>query len=225
PRLTVAHGVMLSEDEIALLAERVVTVALNTSSNLRLRSGIAPVDLYQKRGLAFAIGLDGMAPDDDDDILREARLAYQLHRGFGGRDGLGAADLFRALWRNGRPTLGLGPADTLLSEGAPADILVLDANALAADILPGAVDPATILTHRMMRDAVRDLYVGGRQVVSDGVVKSVDVPTLETAFFAEARAQWMKAPPDIGMVAARREATVNHYRDGAHRTASLVRAN
>ena len=42
PRLTVAHGVWLNPDECALLAERGVIVAVNASSNLRLRSGIAP---------------------------------------------------------------------------------------------------------------------------------------------------------------------------------------
>ena len=51
PRLTVAHGVLhLTDEECALMAERGVTVAVNTACNLRLRSGVAPVGRFS--GLA-----------------------------------------------------------------------------------------------------------------------------------------------------------------------------
>ncbi len=43
PRLTLAHCVWARPDELSLLAERGVTIAVNTSSNLYLKSGIAPV--------------------------------------------------------------------------------------------------------------------------------------------------------------------------------------
>lgn len=43
PRLTVAHGVWLRPDELALLAARGVTLSVNVSSNLRLRSGLPPL--------------------------------------------------------------------------------------------------------------------------------------------------------------------------------------
>ena len=42
PRLSLAHCVWARPDELELLAERGVTIALNTSSNLVLRSGLAP---------------------------------------------------------------------------------------------------------------------------------------------------------------------------------------
>ena len=43
PRLSVAHGVQLQPNEVALMAERGVQLVSNPSANLRLRSGIAPV--------------------------------------------------------------------------------------------------------------------------------------------------------------------------------------
>ena len=57
------------------------TIAVNTSSNLSLRSGIAPVREMVKRGCRVALGLDGMTLDEDDDALREMRLAHMLHHG------------------------------------------------------------------------------------------------------------------------------------------------
>ncbi|MGE3628252.1 MAG: amidohydrolase family protein, partial [Hyphomicrobiales bacterium] len=79
-RLTVAHGVWLRPDEMELLASRGVIVSLNTSSNLRLGSGIAPAREMVAKGVPVALGLDGLALDDDDDALREMRLADVLHR-------------------------------------------------------------------------------------------------------------------------------------------------
>lgn len=50
PRLTVAHGVWLRPEECTLLADRGVTVVLNLSSNLRLRSGLPPMAALRAAG-------------------------------------------------------------------------------------------------------------------------------------------------------------------------------
>ena len=83
PRLTLAHCVWARPDELELLAERGVTIAVNTSSNLHLRSGIAPVARMIEAGCRIALGIDGSALDDDDDALRELRLWHLLHVGKG----------------------------------------------------------------------------------------------------------------------------------------------
>ncbi len=139
PRLTVAHGVHLRQDEIALLADRGVMVSVNTSSNLRLRSGIAPVADFVKQGLGFGMGMDGMALDDDEDALRELRLLWQLQRGFGLIDTLDPARLWQAVTRDGRRAI-LGPDDDggTLTPGAPADILTLSTARMMADTIPVA---------------------------------------------------------------------------------------
>jgi cytosine/adenosine deaminase-related metal-dependent hydrolase len=82
-RLTVAHGTWLRAEECELLAARDVTVSVNTSSNLRLGSGIAPVGLFKSKRLAWAMGLDGMAFDDDEDGLREYDCSGTVSRVLG----------------------------------------------------------------------------------------------------------------------------------------------
>ncbi|CAF4906488.1 unnamed protein product, partial [Rotaria sp. Silwood1] len=125
PRLTIAHAVHLTEEECKLLAERQVTASVNTSSNLRLRSGLAPVRLFRRTNLRFGLGLDGMSFDDDDDMLKELRLFWHLQRGFGGERILSEADLFEAACVTGRKTI-VDDGGGRVEVGAPADIIILD---------------------------------------------------------------------------------------------------
>src|SRR5271170_5066127 len=88
PRLSVAHGVWLRPAELELLSERGVTISVNTSSNLSLRTGVSPVRKMHDLGVPFAIGLDGFSLDDDDDAFRETRLNYLLQQGLTLEEGL-----------------------------------------------------------------------------------------------------------------------------------------
>ena len=91
--MTVAHGVHLTDAECALMVERGVTVAVNTSCNPRLRSGVAPVARFMHHGLRFGFGLDGCAHDEDHDWFRDLRLAWRLHNATGLEQALAPARL------------------------------------------------------------------------------------------------------------------------------------
>ena len=178
PRLTVAHGVWLTPDECALLAERGVTVSVNTASNLRLRSGIAPVDRFLAAGTKFAIGLDGTSVDDDGDALRDMRLFNWLHQGHSVDDQLDRGALFHAASCQGYETFDNSSDAGRLVAGNRADILVLDRSTMTADWLVPPEDLVEMLLARMTMADVRELYVGGRQIVADGKALGVDLPAL-----------------------------------------------
>ena len=188
PRLAVAHGVWLRPDEIALLADRGVTVVTNTSSNLRLGSGRAPISAFIKSKLAFAIGLDGFSLDDDDDALRELRLTRLLHGHAPLAPVLDPATLFTAACRNGfRVATGIDTGGAL-TVGSPADFITLDWDRLASDILPGTVDPLDVVLARAHRGHVRRVVVAGREIARDGQLTGVDLPALERDLLVAARA-------------------------------------
>jgi cytosine/adenosine deaminase-related metal-dependent hydrolase len=185
-RLVVAHGVWLTPDECDLLAERDVTVVVNTSSNLRLRSGLAPVGSFLKAGTPFAFGLDGMSLDDDDDTLRELRLAFLLHAGSSLRAGLTPRSLFEAAQRVGYRCFNGDDGYGKLVEGGPADILVLDSKQFVSDLLPGTTTLDALLA-RATSSSVKDLLVNGREVVRDGQVRGVDLPALQAELTVQSR--------------------------------------
>lgn len=214
PRLTVAHGVWLKPDECELLASRGVVVAVNTSSNLRLRSGTAPVATFLETGLKFAFGLDGLALDDDDDMLRELRLVYRTHRGIGLAPGLTPAGLLDAALGAGARTFSGAPGATAIAPGAPADILVLDYRRMAGDVLEGAADPLEVLLTRATADHVQELVVGGRVVVRDGRVAGVDLDEVERELQAQARASASRAT--LELLERHKRVLAAYYGSGGH---------
>lgn len=192
PRLTLAHCAWARSPELALLAERGVTIAVNTSSNLGLKSGIAPVGEMLRQGCRVAMGLDGMAFDEDDDALREMRLAYSLHRGWGYEVEMSRAQLWAFAAVNGRRSVnGIGAAaDTAggrIVEGAAADLLVLDWETLDDDALLPGIDPLDLLLARASGAHVDQVFIGGRAVVHDGRVLTVDEAALRAELIAQVR--------------------------------------
>ncbi|SLN42249.1 amidohydrolase family protein [Roseisalinus antarcticus] len=215
-RLTVAHGVWLTPDECALLAERGVMVSVNTSSNLRLRSGIAPVAAYIKAGLRFGMGMDGMSFDDDEDALRELRLLWTLQRGFGVHDVLDRDRLWQAVVADGRAAI-LGPDDGgRIAPGAPSDVLALRTDRMMADVVPGRASAEDLILARATKADVAGLWIHGRKIVTDGACLGIDLPALEAEMLAQARSAAEAAPADLDEVARIEAAYRDYYRTGCH---------
>ena len=216
PRLTVAHGVHLAEEECALLAERGVTVSVNTSSNLRLRSGLAPVARFMRHGLRFGFGLDGSAHDDDQDYFRDLRLVWRLHNGSGLEPALPPALLFEAACRNGFRAIDGSGDYGAIEPGARADLVVLDFAAMSADCLVAEPDEIEVLLTRASSRHVRELVVAGRTVVRDGSLAGIDLPELERELMERARRALADDPGQVARGQKRREAVRTYYRNSGH---------
>ena len=216
-RLTVAHGTWLRPDESELMAQHGVTVSINTSSNLRLKSGIAPLQAIKAARLRFAIGLDALALDDDDDILRELRLTHLLHSGTGFDRHLTREDVFCAGSRAGACAVcGPSPAG-MLAAGAPADFIVLDYAALAADQHPDLDDPFRTFFMRAQQRHIDSVYSAGRKIVERGRVLGLDQAALER----DMSTQLARAAPAIAaqqaLLARFQQGLERFYRSGGHR--------
>ena len=200
PRLTLAHCTWARPDELALLAERGVTIAVNTSSNLGLRSGIAPLAAMLKSGCRVAMGLDGMAFDEDDDALREMRLAWSLHRGWGFDQEMSVADLWVFAARHGKRSVSGAESDATLTgsarivPGALADVMLLDWDAIDDDALFPDIDPMDLVLARASGVHIDEVIAGGRSVVQKGRVTGVDEAALRIELIASTRAALAAQP-------------------------------
>lgn len=216
PRLSVAHAVWARPDELDLLAQRGVTICLNTSSNLGVRSGLAPVRDMLRAGVPVAIGLDGLGIDDDDDALREMRLAWLLHQGQGFEEWLDAATLAQAACDRGRFAVTGIAEPAALEPRRLADVLVLDHAALARDVIAEDVPDLTLVLARAASRHIRALYVGGRQVAADGRVTGVDLPALEREMIAQLRRGMGEFNEWRRTVVRMRAALTRFYATGMH---------
>src|SRR5580704_440051 len=187
PRLTLAHCVWTRRDELELLAERGVTVVVSNSSNLHLRSGIAPIETMLRAGCRVALGVDGKALDEDDDALRELRLAHLLHAGTGFRGAVTREQMMQAAMAAGRFAVTNRDDGGAITVGAPADLLLLDWAAIDDDRLTDDIDPVDLMLTRATSRHVRELIVAGRTVVNEGHIVGADLETARREVLAQMR--------------------------------------
>ena len=75
-----AHGVWLSDEEIAFLKGKDVSVAHNPVSNMKLSSGAAPVAKMLACGLNVGLGTDGASSNNSLDMFKEMAAAAFLSK-------------------------------------------------------------------------------------------------------------------------------------------------
>ncbi len=215
PRLSLAHATHLRPDEMDILAAHGVIISVNSSSNMILRNGIAPAAEMHGRGVRLATGLDGFSIDDDDDALREFRLAYMLHRGRGLGGGWELGDLLQAACQTGRESVNTITASPLV-EGAPADLLVLDRTALTSDVVV-PIDDAAMFAHRATSKHIQQMIVAGRTVAQNGALLGIDLGGVQAELNAQVRAgasdylSWQQASAGL------RQRVAAFYGAGLHR--------
>jgi cytosine/adenosine deaminase-related metal-dependent hydrolase len=185
-RVSFAHCIYLRPGEMELIAARGATIVVNTSSNFIVSSGLAPIGEFLRRGCRVAMGLDGLSFDEDEDALREMRLAYAVHKASGFDVRMSRADLFRFATVNGRFAV-TGDARAEVTPGAPADLLLLDWKSLSAELVEPDVPPLELLLAKGRQQYVKGLIVAGREVVRDGAVTGIDLPALEGELLAALR--------------------------------------
>ncbi len=215
-RFTGAHGVWLRPNEVALLAERRAQIAVNASSNFRLRSGVAPVASYIRAGMPFSFGVDSFGFDDDDDALREMRMANWVFSPHDTDAPLTTELLFEGWHRNGFLAVNGRSDYGEVAPGAPADLLVLDFAELSYDLIEDVIDPLEVVLTRASARHVKSLYVAGREIVRDGKVTGVDLPAIEREVIAQARTNAARVK-SLKPVMERSQATLaRFYAAGGH---------
>ena len=120
-----AHGVHVDERERELLTERETAVVHCPASNMKLASGMAPVQAMLDAGVTVALGTDGAGSNNDLDMFDEMRDAAMLGKlAADDASAVAAPDVVRMATQGGADALGLDSGR--IEEGATADIAVLD---------------------------------------------------------------------------------------------------
>lgn len=173
PRLLAVHMTQLSAAEIDAVAAAGVHVLHCPESNLKLASGFCPVHALERAGVNVALGTDGAASNNDLDMIGEMRTAALLGKAVAGdASALPAAGVLRMATLNAARALGLDEHIGSLLPGKVADLAAVYLDEI--DTLP-LFQPLSQLVYAGTRDKVSDVWVGGRRLLKDRVLTTVDV--------------------------------------------------
>ena len=189
----IAHGVHVDEAEVELLAERGVGVAHCPASNMKLASGIAPVEAMLDAGVTVGIGTDGAASNNDLDAFDEIRDAAMVGKlKADDAAAVAAPAVVRAGTAGGAEVLGFDSGR--VEAGALADLAVID---LEKPHLTPAHDLVSHLAYAVRGSDVRHTVVDGEVVVRDREVLTLDEAAARREAERRGRALIGRAAADI----------------------------
>ena len=123
---TLFHCVHMEEADFEILKKRGIYVVTNPASNLKLASGIAPVQRFLKEGIPVAIGTDGAASNNCLDMFREMFLVTGLQKVVcDDPEAVPADEVLKMATVNGALVMGLTDCD-VLDTGKKADLILID---------------------------------------------------------------------------------------------------
>ncbi|MCM2337998.1 MAG: TRZ/ATZ family hydrolase [Lysobacter sp.] len=182
-RLIAVHMTQLTDAEIALCAERGVSVVHCPESNLKLASGFCPVGKLQQAGVNLAIGTDGCASNNDLDMFGETRTAALLAKAVAqDASAFDAATALQAATLGGAKALGLDERVGSIEPGKQADLALVDMGQLETQPLHHVISQLVYATGRQQ---VSDVWIAGKAKLRQRELVAMDIAEL----IANAR-QW-----------------------------------
>lgn len=176
PNASIAHAVHCDDHDIKTLAEAGASVVHNPISNMKLGSGIARIARMRRQGVNVAIGTDGAASNDAQNMLESLKAAAML-QGLAGEpwtEWLPAEEFLRMATSGGAKALQFGTSIGRICKGAKADLVLLrpapwqvPANDLVRQVVFG-----------QLSGAVESVFVDGHQVVRNGLLTTIDQAAL-----------------------------------------------
>ncbi|MFN8458876.1 MAG: amidohydrolase family protein [Anaerolineae bacterium] len=180
-KVIAAHCVHTQESELRILHRYRAGVAHCPSSNLKLASGVAPVQQMVNLGLHVGIGTDGPASNNDLDMFEETRLAAFLQKGvFGDPTLLPAKTTWALATIEGARALHIDHLTGSLEPGKRADVAVIAINNLHQLPRFGRDLEAVYaqLVYATKATDVRDVMVDGKVLLRDRQLLTLDEPEI-----------------------------------------------
>ncbi|MEM9036653.1 MAG: amidohydrolase family protein [Actinomycetota bacterium] len=183
--LIAGHGVWLTEPDIELLLANGSAIVHNPVANMILGSGTCPVVRLRRAGLPMAIGTDGAASNDSQNMFEAIKLTALLQKldaldpsVFEARDALTMATI------EGAAALGMDDRVGSLEVGKRADVQRLDGHGIG---LASVHDPYQQIVYCCGPGDVADVWVDGVRRVADG--RLCDMAVAELVEESKAHAQ------------------------------------
>lgn len=159
--VVLAHCVHLTNSDISIMAKHGVSVAHCPNSNLKLSSGIAPVNNMMSAGINVSLGTDGASSNNSLNMQQEMKSMALIHK-LNDPTHIDAKTAFSIATKHGGQALGLTIGE--LSSGYAADILFIDP--LHYSMIPSNNIISNIV-YSMNTEAINHVMINGEFVMLD----------------------------------------------------------
>lgn len=172
PSLQAVHMTQLLDDEIDLLVSSGSHVIHCPKSNMKLASGICPVKQLLKAGVNVSLGTDSSSSNNNLDMFSEMQSATLLAK-ISSMDATAvpAEQVLQMATINGARTLGIEEITGSLEIGKFADIVAVNFDTI--ETIP-VYDPVSHLVYCCSREHVTDVWIAGKQRLTDRVLNTID---------------------------------------------------
>ena len=168
----VAHAVFATEEDIRIMAEKHVSVAINPKSNMKLGNGFAPAKAFLDAGINVCLGTDGCGSNNSLNMFQEMNAAALAYKGANRQARcIGAADVLKMATLNGAKAIGREGELGEIREGALADLVLLRLN--EPQFIP-ANNLVSGLVYSAKGSEVDTVLVDGRVLLQDGKLTTID---------------------------------------------------
>lgn len=159
------HMTQVNDEDLAILKQTQIHVIHCPSSNLKLASGLSPVQRLLEENINVALGTDGAASNNDVDMFTEMHIAALLAKiVHNNPTALNAANVLRIATLNGAKAMGLDKEIGSLEIGKAADVIAIDLN----DVNTQPVyHPISQLVYAVNSQQVKHVWVAGKQLLKD----------------------------------------------------------
>ncbi|AOE50199.1 TRZ/ATZ family hydrolase [Kangiella sediminilitoris] len=172
PNLIAVHMTQLQRNEIETVANHGVSVVHCPQSNMKLASGISPVQELLTANINVALGTDGNASNNDLNMFSEMKTASLLSKVYtGSAQASSAEDMLYAATMGGAKALGIDETCGSIEIGKAADLTSINLNTIQAQPL---YDPVSQIVYTAGREQVTHVWVNGRLQVEDGKLTQLD---------------------------------------------------
>lgn len=192
PQFTAAHGIWLDDDDLKIMRDRGASLAHNAGSNMRLGNGMFRFREARDIGVNIGLGTDGANCSDNQNMYESMRYASMLSKVQtpDPRRWASVEEVYEAATLGSAHALGFKDIGAI-APGMKADIVFLDRSAVNWIPHHWTVNQ---LVHSEDGTGVRHVMIGGRFVVEDRRILTIDLARLaEEAEAARERLEALNA--------------------------------
>lgn len=168
----VAHAVYATDEDIRIMAEKRVNVAICSKSNMKLGNGFAPVKKMLDAGVNVCMGTDGCGSNNSLNMFQEMNAAALVYKGANRQaQCVDAAEVLTMATVNGAKAIGHEGELGEIREGAIADLILVNLN--EPQFIP-ANNIVSGLVYSSKGSEVETVIVDGKVLMEDRKLTTID---------------------------------------------------